>query len=38
MFMEAFTLEIKARYAAGKEGQMDQEEVNEWLEKIAVKL
>jgi hypothetical protein len=38
MFMQAFTLEIKTRYAAGKEGHMDQEEVNEWLEKIAGKL
>jgi hypothetical protein len=38
MVMEAFTMEVKARLAAGREVQMDQEEVDGWLEEVAGKL
>jgi hypothetical protein len=38
MVMEAFTMEVKTRLAAGREVQMDQEEVDGWLEEVAGKL
>jgi len=38
MVLEAFSLELKKRLAAGREVQMDQEEVDGWLEEIAGKL